>query len=79
MPERLNHAAVKLALHREPVERQSAVLHLHHFDGPDFTGLYVHLNFSEADAMDTAALEVLAPFPWAVTPAAGSAHRLVST
>src|SRR5918993_152563 len=59
--ERLNHAAVDLALQREPVERQAHVLHVNHLDGPHVPGLDIALDLGEADAVDAARRQARLP------------------
>ena len=59
--ERLDHTAVDLAFHREPIERQPTILHLDHFDGPHFTRFHINLDFREADTMNAATLKFRAP------------------
>src|ERR1051325_2869432 len=43
-PERLNHAAIDLALHRQTIQRQAAVLDMDHLDRLDVSGLDVDFN-----------------------------------
>src|SRR5205085_2185009 len=59
--ERLNHAAVYLALDGEAVEREAHVLHVNHLDRARVPRLHVNLDLGEADAVYAARLQVRLP------------------